>query len=235
MTFGRRVLPISCRSYSWCLLCCALMTAAADAKEPSECPAVPAVVSQASASEFAIACEAARVAAQFLQAAGAQVPSRIQIDVVAAMPPGVPADAPGCYSVRTRRVFLLQWVVFERRRTWLGVAADLALYRSVATHEVAHAIARCQKPARSLSRLAHEYLANVTMYATMEPALRERMLAAHPGTGYEHERQINILDYLFDPALFGADAYRHWTQQVDRAGFLRRVLEGKVIVEMERD
>lgn len=222
------------RARRW-LLGLALLAAATQAQEPAACPGVPAVVSQASAAEFEIACDAARAAAQFLQAAGAQVPPRIQIDILAAMPAGVPADAPGCFEVRTGRVDLLQWAVFARRRTWLDVAPDVALYRSVATHEVAHAIARCQQPARPLSKLAHEYVANVTMYATMEPALRERLLAAHPGTGYEDTQQITILDYLSDPSLFGADVYRHWASQRDRVAVLRQVLEGRVLIETERD
>ena len=219
----------------WILLPLSLAAVAVNGREAVRCPGAPVVLSGASAAEVDVVCDAARVAAEFLLQAGASVPSELPIDVVPALPEGVPRDAAGCYATDSGRVMLLPLELFERRRAWLGVAADRALYRSVATHEVAHAIARCQKRSRPPSKLAHEYLANVVMYATMEPAQRERLLAAHPGTGYEHERQIGILDYVFDPALFGANAYRHWSTQPDRIGLLRRVLDGTAIVEMESD
>jgi hypothetical protein len=215
------------------VLSVAALTAAA--REPFHCPASPAVVSGASATEAAIVCDGARAATEFLLQAGVTLPVELPIDVVPTLPEAVPRDAAGCYATARGRVLLLPLQTFEQRGTWLGVTADRALYRSVAAHEVAHAIAGCQKGPRPMTKLAHEVLANVTMYATMQPALREQLLAAHPGTGYDHERQIGILDYVFDPARFGADVYRHWAAQRDRTAFLRRVLDGTAIVELESD
>jgi hypothetical protein len=208
---------------------------AAAAREPFRCLASPAVVSGASAAEVAIVCDGARAATEFLLHAGVTLPAELPIDVVPTLPGAVPRDAAGCYATTRGRVLLVPLQTFEQRGTWLGVTADGALYRSMAAHEVAHAIAGCQKGPRPLTTLAHEVLANVTMYATMQPALRAQLLAAHPGTGYDHERQIGILDYVFDPARFGADVYRYWAAQRDGAAFLRRVLDGTAIVELESD
>lgn len=224
-----------------CRACCvtiafAMQAIGVAAQEPAHCPVAPADVSGASANELEAVCDGARAAADFLAAAGASVPDRVAIEVVPALPEGLPADSVGCYAMQGRKVMLLRLEVLESRRTWLGATADRALYRSIATHEVAHAIARCQSGgSRPMSRLAHEYLANVAMYATMAPDLRERLLAAHPGEGWAHAAQINILDYLADPALFGANAWRHWASLDDGAGWLREVLDGTGIVEMERD
>ena len=205
------------------------------AVQPVACEPGPAVVAGASRAEAASACAGARDAVAFLAPAGATVPDRIVIELVAEMPPGLPPGAVGCYAVESQRVIVLRFEAFERRRTWMGEPVARPMHRSIVTHEVAHAISRCHKGPRPLSLLAHEYLAYVTMLATMAPDLRDRVLAHYPGTGYDHDSQINILDYVFDPAAFGAEAYRHWVRHPDGAGFLRRVLEGRAIVEDERD
>lgn len=185
--------------------------------------------------EAAAACAGARDAVAFLTPAGATVPDRIVIELVAEMPAGLPPGAVGCYAMASEHVVVLRFEAFERRRTWMGVPVERPMHRSIVTHEVAHAISRCHIGPRRLSLLAHEYLAYVTMFATMPPDLRDRVLAHYPGTGYDHDSQINILDYVFDPAAFGAEAYRHWVRHPDGTGFLRLVLEGRAIVDYERD
>lgn len=193
------------------------------------------MVAGAGATEFAAACTGARDAVSFLAPAGVAMPDRIVIELVAEMPPGLPPGAVGCYAVESQRVIVLRFEAFERRRIWMGEPVARPMHRSIVTHEVAHAVTRCHIGARRLSLLAHEYLAYVTMLATMPAELRDRVLAHYPGTGFDHEWQINILDYVFDPAAFGAQAYRHWVHHPDGVGFLRRVLEGRALVADERD
>jgi hypothetical protein len=103
----------------------------------------------------------------------------------------------------------------------------------VITHEVAHAIVGCELGERRISTPANEYVAYVTMFATMPPALRDRALAATPGNGFDRLEHINSMIYGFDPQRFGADAYRHWTRQRDGAEFLRRVIAGEAITDIE--
>jgi hypothetical protein len=218
------------------LLAAAAWSSAEAAPAPMVCDAGPAVVAGASRDEAAAACAGARDAVAFLAPAGATLPDRIDIELVAVMPAGLPPGAVGCYAMESQRVIVLRFEAFERRRTWMGEPVDRPMHRSIVTHEVAHAISRCHIGPRRLSLLAHEYLAYVTMFATMPPQLRDRVLAHYPGTGYDRDSQINILDYIFDPAAFGAEAYRHWLRHPDGAGFLRRVLEGGAIVDQdERD
>lgn len=86
-----------------------------------------------------------------------------------------------------------------------------------------------------LMMVAYEYRAYAAMFAAMPEATRDKVLAAVPGSGFSHEQQINIVTYLFNPAAFSADAYRHWASRPDAHAFVRRVLDGSAIGEIESD
>lgn len=199
---------------------------------PRACPGLPVAVVTASAADAATACEGARDALGFLLPVGLQPPDRtIVVEIVEALPEGLRKEAVGCYAVGSRRVMVITPEPFLQRGTWFGVAVSRTLWRSVITHEVAHALVGCNVGARTISGAAHEYVAYVTMFATMDAATREKALAHLPGEGFDHPMQINGMIYAFDPMLFGAESYRHWLRQPDGAAFLRRVVDGSAIQE----
>jgi hypothetical protein len=72
--------------------------------------------------------------------------------------------------------------------------------------------------------VANEYIAFVTMFATLDPAHLELLLAAHPGIEFDSERELSFLAYALGPLRFGVMAYRHFLQQPDRVAFFRAVL-----------
>jgi hypothetical protein len=183
------------------------------------------------AAEAALACAGGVEAVKFLEPIGLVLPLRIRIELVTERPPGLAPSAAGCYDVAGQRVLVPHLDLFLQNRTWFGVPATAELYRSVVAHESAHAIAACHIGDRKLPLAAHEYVAYVTMLATMEEGTRDRVLEANPGTGFDHPAQINDLRYVLGPEQFGVESYRHWLKQLDPPGFLRRLLAGEVVMD----
>lgn len=206
--------------------------ASAQEPTPQRCADSPAVVTGADLPSLALACQGARAAFDFFAPLALETPPTVPVDLVEHLPPDLRADAVGCYSNQTRRVHVLTLPRFMARGSWFKIPVSTALYQAVVTHEVAHAIVGCHLGGRVLPTAAHEYVAYVVMFATLDPATRDLALAATPGAGLEHEADINDFRYAFDPMRFGVEAYRHWTQQTDRNGFLTDVIRGRVALDM---
>ncbi len=179
--------------------------------------------------DIAAACEGARRALAFLARQGLASDHVIDVELLPQLPPGLRESAVGCYNRRTHRVAVLAYAAFLGRGTWFGVPIDRGLYRSVVAHEVAHAVVGCQPGAAQLPLPAHEYMAYVAMFGTMEPRLLERVLANYAGTGFDHDAQINSLMYAFDPMRFGANAWQHFRRQADGRAYFQRILAGEVL------
>jgi hypothetical protein len=103
------------------------------------------------------------------------------------------------------------------------------MHRAIAAHEIAHAISACHFAMSRPGVLAREYVAYVTMFATMDPALREHALAVHPDPPWADDDPPTEAEYAAAPMRFGARAWRHWLAQSDPAATLRAVLEGRAL------
>ncbi|HET9702366.1 MAG TPA: DUF6639 family protein [Burkholderiales bacterium] len=225
------------------LLACVLAAAggvgtAADPAGADDAPAreVPCEVRTVSvrASEpaaAALACQGAADAIGFLAAQGFDVPESVVIHVVEKLPAAAGTSAAGCYLHAERRVLVLTFAEFARLKTWLNLPADARMYRSLVTHEVAHAVGACNFKVREPSLQAKEYIAYVAMFATMSPAERDLALAQVPGQGFEGDWQMSATIYMLDPVRFGAQAYRHYLKPGNGREFLHAILAGKVLVE----
>ncbi len=198
----------------------------------SGCVGVRADVTADAAGDVAIACDGARDAWTFLRPLVAEPLPRLQIDLVHRLPPNLRADAIGCYAHETRRISVLTSRDFLARERWFGISPTRALYRSIVAHEVAHALVGCVLGERRLPSAAHEYVAYVTMFATMDDATREQVLAAMPAQGVDSVSKFNDITYAFDPMGFGVEACRHWRDQPEGLGYLRRIVAGELIPEL---
>lgn len=178
------------------------------------------------------ACEGARRALVFLARAGLGPPPGTTIEITTEMPAELGGRAVGCYLRETRRILLLPFQAFEAGGQWFQMPTDLELYKSVAAHEIAHAVVGCHSEPARLPVAAHEYVAYVVTLATMEPRLRERLLAKFPGTGFGNTLQINEINYIANPNQFGADAWRHYLRRSNGAAWLREIISGKVVQEL---
>ncbi len=199
------------------------------------CAAWPAVqVHAAQAADADAVCEGAARAWHFMAGLGLglRLPAETLVDVVERLPGDLDGRALGCFDPDSRRVLLLSRVAFDATGGWFGQPPDAELYRSAATHELAHAVVGCQPGARQLPVPAHEYAAYVVMFATMAPPLRARVLARYPGRGFDSPLQINSLVYLGDPLQFAADAWRHYLARRDGPASLRAVVAGEVVQDL---
>jgi hypothetical protein len=178
-----------------------------------------------------VACEGARDAIGFLAAQGFDVVDDFAMELVSGLPSVAGASAAGCYLESERRILILTFPEFKKSKTWFNLPIDASLYRSLVSHEVAHAIASCNFKVAVPSIQAKEYIAYVTMLATMAPAQRERVLSQFPGEGFEGDWQMSTTVYLLDPMRFGVQAYRHFLKPGNGRDYLHAILAGKVMIE----
>jgi hypothetical protein len=189
-------------------------------------------VSAKNETSVSVACQAVEDALGFLAPLGLTIPNRLVVELVEQLPPDLRADAVGCYVIATRRLMVLEESLFLARRTWFGIPTSRALFRSVIAHEAAHALVGCALDGRKLVNAGHEYIAYVTMFASMEAPTRAAAMTAMPGKGLQFNAEINDMRYALDPMTFGLEAYRHWLKQPDGMAFLKSVFEGKVAVDL---
>jgi hypothetical protein len=155
----------------------------------------------------------------------------IEVEIVQRLPKGVDGSAVGRYVESEGRVFMLLYFELKKRKTWFKLPIDRALYCSLASHEVAHAVAARNFKVANPSIQAKEYIAYVTMFSTMAPQLREQVLKQFPGYGFEGDWQITTTAYLFDPMRFGVQAYRHFLKLANGREYLHAILAGKSLIE----
>lgn len=174
-------------------------------------------------------CDGVEDALTFFGRLGLSLSHPLTIVVMSDLPEAFGDNALGCYQEEEQTVYVLTFSAFEERGFWFGVPAHRAAYRSLVTHEVAHAVAGCNFKIPNPTYHAHEYVAYVAMLATMNHDLREQVLTATPGTGFDELSEINELTHAFDPRRFGIDAYRHYLKPEYGDAFLLKVLSGEAL------
>ncbi|HSN79904.1 MAG TPA: DUF6639 family protein [Rhodoferax sp.] len=186
-----------------------------------------------------LACEGANDAIYFLAKQGLNMVRRVLIVITPQLPPagtattgGLYLDSPEvCHGDTAQAVHLLTYSEFKKFKNWFHVPIEAALYRSLAAHEVAHAISDCNFKITRPTIQAKEYMAYVTMFATMAPAARARILRKSPGRGYEGDWQMGATIYMADPMRFGVQAYRHFLKPGNGRLYLHAILAGEVMIE----
>ncbi len=195
------------------------------------CDLADVVIRTPQPADIPLACDGAGKAIAFLAEQGLDTNSTLTVQLVHELPQTVDDSAVGCFVPSTQRILALVYAEFSKHGTWFGLTVNYDLYRSLVAHEVAHAVAACNFQLEKPSIPAYEYVGYVTMLATMAPALRERVLANFPGTGFDNDLQMNSTVYQFDPMRFGAEAYRHFMKPGNGREYLHRVLAGKALIE----
>jgi len=180
-------------------------------------------------------CNSAEDALEFFRRLELELKHPLVIEVAQNLPDWMSETAVGCYQEEEQKVFVLTFPVFEKKEAWFGVSVNRLMYRSLVTHEVAHAVARCNFTISEPTIHAEEYAAYVAMFAMMNPVLRARVLVEYPGVDFDSELTINEITYAFDPMNFGVAAYRHYLKKEHGDAFLKKVLSGNALTNSVDD
>src|SRR5512139_795056 len=213
------------------LPCSASASDAQAATADRVCPASGVRVIAADTRDFRDACNGAQAAIAFFGAYRLHATEPLVLDVTPVMPAEAGSTAVGCYLEQQKRVFMLPYAEFSKQKTWFDLPIDRHLYRSLAAHEVAHAVAARNFTIPRPTIQAKEYVAYVATFATMDIPLRERVLRALPGDGFASEDKITAIFYMFEPMRFGAESYRHYMRPENGPAFLQSVLAGRALKE----
>lgn len=178
-------------------------------------------------------CEGASRALWFLDEHGLSLKEPVVLHVSPVLPKKHPKTAAGVYLSESRQIHMLSFSAFQKFENWFKTPINRETYIGLATHEVAHAITDSHFKVDKPSVHAREYLAYVTLFATVPTRQREQMLLALPGQTPEDEARLSLMVYLMDPMFFGAQAYRHFMSLSHPAqiAFLDAVLSGKVFAD----
>lgn len=195
------------------------------------CEAQSVKVVASVAQDAADACEGAQDAIDFFKAEQLQADAILEIHVQDSLPPEVSPSAVGCFVQRDGKILMRPYAKFRKSKTWFNVSIDRRLYRSLAAHEVAHALGAFNFSLPNPSIQAQEYVAYVTMFSTMDPALRARILSANPvpESRSGSAERLNALLYMFDPMRFGIASYRHFRAPENGRNYLQEVFAGKAL------
>lgn len=107
-----------------------------------------------------------------------------------------------------------------------GEKMSRELYRSFIAHEVAHAIAQNNFRIPHPSVAAHEYIAYLVQLATMEQALRNRILGRFNHEPFTGDQEISELFFALGPEIFAIKSYRHFAKSGNGDAFIQRLLNG---------
>jgi hypothetical protein len=226
------------RSPLTCLLLAASLLAASGGNawseagshaQPRNCPDAGATVVGADTADFADICSGVASALKFFASHDLRPNEPVSVEVTRSIPPEAGPTAAGCYLENRRRVFVLPYSAFRKSKTWFGVSINREIYRTLAAHEAAHAIAACNFRIPNPTIQAKEYLAYVAMFSAMPPRLRTQALRATPTVGFDSLDRFTSLLYMFDPMRFGAEAHRHFNDVTDQTELIRAVLDGRAL------
>lgn len=174
-------------------------------------------------------CDGAVDAIRFLRARGLRTNQIFDVRVVDKLPSPIGPSAFGGYVQTERRAYLLMSSKIAERGTVFNLPFDRALYRSLATHEVAHAISALNFRVANPPIEAVEYIAYTTMFSSLPRKYRNAALERFKNDEFANELRINRSVYLLDPFRFGLLAYKHFMTLGNGTRFLEQVLTGRAL------
>lgn len=194
-----------------------------------ECPNRNVVIQAPDQAQADAACGVVIHTLDFLSEHGLDTTKRIELALVDQVQAPCFLHSFGCYSHPEQRTYVLNTAACLKRETWENIPLNQALCNGFLAHEVAHAVAAANFRIEKPSMLAQEYLAAVATVSTMPRKEREHLLEQLPGHGFDSAAEISTTYYLFNPARFSAEVYRHFLGLTDRKAFFQMLLWGRVL------
>jgi hypothetical protein len=202
------------------------------AVEPPRCAGTGISVPQWAEAEREQVCLAAEAAIRFLRDAGFAYENGHELTVrpVEKPPAHYFGREFGHFDVQRNEICMLPLAAATRATGERGVfdmPMNEALWSSYVSHEVAHAVAERHFAAGVRRFTASECIAGVTQLVTMQPALREAILARYPGLApYRSTAEMSSLYYLMAPAQFAIKVYLYYIDLGDGGpALLQRLLD----------
>jgi hypothetical protein len=205
--------------------------AGASAHAEHRCDGARVVVRGGDGTDFALVCADARDALGFFAGLDFDTAVGVDIEVARTLPEKAAPSAVGCHAADRKRVDLLSHAGFAARKDWFGLPIVPAMCRSLASHEVALAIAACSCKDARPSLAAVEYVGYAAMLSAMEPGLRQRVPAPFTGDEHDSDEPIDVTIYPVDPMRFGVESCRHVLRQPDKRSLPGLVFAGKRLVD----
>ena len=205
---------------------CALVYAQTAKALELRCTDTRVIVQSSDFGDAASVCEGAADAIRFLGDQGLVTNVRVEVAVVDKLPDIIGPNAYGGYIFAEGRVYLISSEITARGSIF-GLPFEQRLYRSLATHEVAHAIASFNFRTLTPSVEAQEYIAYVVMFAKLPAEYRDQLLGRFADQRFDNETQINDFVYLVEPIRFGILAYKHFMKLENKRDFLHQILSGR--------
>lgn len=214
-----------------CLVFLAAALAQPAAAAERRCAGTNTTINAESAYDAYLACAGAADAAAFLSQHGFTVDTVMRVDVLDSvflhMEERPSFRVLGQFDAEQDRILVTSidgQREMAKEKPIFGVSYDVALFRSVVAHEVAHAIAEDNFRVDEPTRLAHEYIAYVVQLATMPPRLRQLVLDRHPVRAFDSELEINPMLYGMNPDVFAVKSYGHFLRPEVGVTFLQTLL-----------
>ena len=110
---------------------------------PRSCQNGRATVIGADDADFADICSGVADARKSLALHGVRPTEPVSIEVTTNIPQEADATATGCCIEPKRRAFVVPYQVFRKNKTWFGIGINREMFRMLAAHEAAHAVAAC--------------------------------------------------------------------------------------------
>jgi hypothetical protein len=112
-------------------------------------------------------------------------------------------------------------------RLMFRLPVDEELHTSLIAHELAHAILKDNyHTGVAPSLVCDEYVAYVTQFATMDPAMRARVLAGYPPGDFASAEEITQVCLMMTPHEFGVRAWRHY-ERIGHRDMIGAILTGR--------
>lgn len=115
-----------------------------------------------------------------------------------------------------------------RAAGFFGLPMDGALYQGLVAHEIAHAVVvPAIHPHAQINPAPHEYIAYATLFATLPPELRDRILGEFPHRPPITVDELSALYWSLAPADFAVKAHLHFAMPANGCRFLQGLIAGR--------
>lgn len=201
--------------------------------DPAPCDDTGFRVDTSDAATHDMICDAALVARDVLATCGLTQIEPIDIETVKTPVHNI-GQCLAAYNCKTGLIQIMDPLLLEENVPNDDPYAKLpneAVFRSLLTHELAHALVDQNTGDRKMPMVDHEYIANALELAALEPRHREALLDAAGVEPPVPAEAIDIFIYGLAPRRFAAASYLYF--EANGCKTITGILDGKATFQVE--